>query len=76
MLIDSSVMGGKMARRGGVAFPAILIIVGIVGIFELIDRPGHPTYRAVDVVQLVASGMCLGVALAWIIGAFRSGPTA
>jgi len=55
-----------MARRGGPVFPAGLVLAGILGIVELIERPRFQSYHAVDVVQLVASGMCLGAALVLI----------
>ena len=56
-----------MARRGGAAFPVGLIFAGILGILELIERPRYQAYHAVDVVQLVASGMCFGAALVLIV---------
>jgi hypothetical protein len=56
-----------MARRGGAVFPVWLILFGILGIFEMIERPRFQAYHAVDVVQLVASGMCFGAALVLIV---------
>jgi hypothetical protein len=56
-----------MARRGGAVFPAGLIFLGILGIFVMIERPRFQAYHAVDVVQLVASGMCFGAALVLIV---------
>jgi hypothetical protein len=56
-----------MARRGGSVFPAGLVLAGVLGIFELIERPRFQSYHAVDVVQLVASGMCFGAALVLIV---------
>jgi hypothetical protein len=63
-----------MARPGRPALPAALVFIGIIGIFQLIERPRYQLYHAVDVVQLVASGMCFGVALAWVIERLRSKP--
>jgi len=63
-----------MARGGRAAFPAILVIVGITGIFELMERPRFQAYHAVDVIQLIASGMCFGVALMWLAARLRDKP--
>ncbi len=56
-----------MARRGGAVFPVGLVLLGILGIFVMIERPRFQAYHAVDVVQLVASGMCFGAALVLIV---------
>ena len=63
-----------MAARSKIALPFVLVLVGLIGIFELIERPAAHALRAVDIVQLVASGMCLGVALVWLIGGRRDKP--
>ena len=61
-----------MARRSSSI--AVLVLIGAIGIVELIERPRFGTYHAVDVVQLVASGMCFGVALAMLLGGSRNKP--
>jgi hypothetical protein len=53
-----------------------LIFIGLLGIFELIERPRYQAYHAVDVLQLVASGMCFGAALVLIIARYRKSPAA
>ncbi|HEX4001370.1 MAG TPA: hypothetical protein VHX36_01905 [Candidatus Acidoferrales bacterium] len=65
-----------MARRGRPVFPVGLIFIGLLGIFELIERPRYQAYHAVDVLQLVASGMCFGAALVLIIARYRKSPAA
>lgn len=54
---------------GSVIF--ILIIIGSIGLMNLMHQPRFETYRTVDVVQLLGSGMCYGVALVAIIMLIR-----
>ena len=62
-----------MAARGKFIYPfVIVLVVGISGIFQFLQRPAAHALRTVDIVQLVAAGMCLGVALAWLIAWLRS----
>ncbi|MGB7023100.1 MAG: hypothetical protein WBD73_04810 [Candidatus Acidiferrales bacterium] len=49
----------------------ILIVIGSIGLFELMQRPRFQAFHAVDVLQLLATGMCYGVALAGIVSLFR-----
>lgn len=49
----------------------ILIVIGSIGLFELMQRLRFQAFHAVDVLQLLATGMCYGVALAGIIALFR-----
>ena len=58
-------------RRRSVAKILIPVIVGLSGLFSLISRPRFQTYHTVDVLQLLASGMCFGIALVWLLLAFR-----
>jgi hypothetical protein len=55
-----------MTARRSVASILGLIVVGCIGLFLLTLRPRFQAYHTVDVLQLVASGMCFGVALARI----------
>lgn len=50
---------------------AILIVIGLIGIFSLTTRPRFQAFHTVDILQLVVSGMCFGVALARLIGPGR-----
>lgn len=64
----------KKGRAFGV-FVAVPIVIGAVGIGTVAKSPEFAAIRLVDMVQLVASGMCFGVSLAWIIRVLR-GPGA
>jgi hypothetical protein len=48
------------------------LFVGCVVFFNVVRQPGFDAVRSVDVLRLVASGMCLGVALVSIIAFFRA----
>ncbi|MGC1106539.1 MAG: hypothetical protein WA876_08370 [Candidatus Acidiferrales bacterium] len=49
----------------------VLIVIGSVGILNLSQRPRFQAFHAVDVLQLLATGMCYGVALAGILALLR-----
>ena len=55
-------------RLVSVVIPAI---VGLTSLLTVIGRPRFQTYHTVDVLELVASGMCFGVALVWMLMYFR-----
>ncbi len=59
-----------MRRGRKVGFAALFI--GLIGFTNVARSPRFEAFRSVDVVQLVASGMCLGVALAGILGRLRA----
>ncbi|HYB60579.1 MAG TPA: hypothetical protein VEH50_03780 [Methylomirabilota bacterium] len=58
-------------RRKTLAAILIPVILGLVGLLTVMQRPRFQAFRTVDVVQLVASGMCLGVALVGVVAALR-----
>lgn len=60
----TSITEDHMAVRRPVASIFILILFGCVGLFAVMQRPRFQAYHTVDVLQLVVSGMCFGVALA------------
>lgn len=66
-----------MARRKGILPVSILvlIVVGSIGFLNLSQRPRFQAFHTVDVLQLLATGMCYGVALAGIFALVR-GPSA
>jgi len=51
--------------------PAILVIVGFAGLNRVMQSPNFAIYRTVDVVQLLGSGVCFGVAMVLIIIVLR-----
>ena len=53
----------------GVLFPLFL---GVLGLFDMKQRPAFANFRAVDVFQLVVCGICLGIALTGFIEFLRA----
>ena len=46
----------------------ILVIIGIIGLTFVTRNPRFAAFHAVDVLQLLASGACFGVAIALLFG--------
>ncbi len=57
-------MGGRMKRSRG----AIVLIIGLIGFMNVARNPRFETFHTVDILQLIVSGMCFGVALMVILG--------
>ena len=53
--------------------PAILfpVIIGLIGFFNLTQRERFSSFHTVDVLQLLATGMCFGIALAALFALLR-----
>lgn len=49
-------------------FPAV---IGLFGLLTVIGRPRFQMYRTVDVLELVASGLCFGIAFIGLVRLFR-----
>ena len=47
------------------------LLFGLLGVSRLIDNPRLAGVRAVDIIQLLATGMCLGVALTTLVHFLR-----
>jgi uncharacterized membrane protein len=47
------------------------LLIGIIGLSTLMRNPRFEAFHTVDVLQLIASGMCFGVALAVLLGMLR-----
>jgi len=47
------------------------LIVGLIGFTTMTRNPRFETFHAVDVLQLLASGMCFGVALMALLGRLK-----
>lgn len=58
-------------RRSLFSSILVLIVIGSAGFLNLSNRPRFQAFHAVDVVQLLATGMCYGVALAGIFALLR-----
>ena len=52
------------------------LIVGITGLFTVLARPRAAAYATVDILELVAGGLCLGIALVAIVQWLRGDRTA
>jgi hypothetical protein len=46
-------------------------LIGLGGFFDLTQKPRFASFHSVDVVQLVACGMCFGIALTGLIEFLR-----
>lgn len=60
----------KVKQLTGIAFAPFLI--GLIGFFNLTQRPRFAAIHTVDVLQLLASGACFGVAFAGIVITLRT----
>ena len=58
-------------RRALGSAVVVPLIIGLIGLINLIHRPRFASYHNVDVLQLLASGMCFGVALAALFALLR-----
>ena len=61
----------EQTRRRRFAAIFVPAFVGLIGLFSLINRPRFQAYHTVDVLQLLASGMCFGIALAGLLRTMR-----
>ncbi|MGB9181420.1 MAG: hypothetical protein WCB68_19475 [Pyrinomonadaceae bacterium] len=61
-------------RKGALPSIAAPIMLGIIGLLTLMRRPRFEAFHTVDVLQLLASGMCFGVALVALLSFLRGRP--
>ena len=54
-------------KRRPIVMFIIPLIVGLAGFSRVTQSPGFESYRTVDVVQLLGSGACFGVAMVGVI---------
>jgi len=59
-------------RKTAVATIVISLVVGITGLTTVTGRPRFSGYATVDVLELLASGMCFGIALVSIVRTLRN----
>ncbi len=57
--------------RVRVFIPLFMAFMGVAALSNAVSSPRFSTFRAVDVVRLVASGMCFGAALVALVTFFR-----
>ena len=55
------------------AQPLILVVIGSIALMNVASSPRSSTFHAVDVLGLMASGVCFGVALALMLRVLRLG---
>ena len=60
-----------MNRRQLISAVLVLVSVGLIGLYNVASKPRFETFHAVDVVQLIATGMCFGAALGMLVLFFR-----
>jgi hypothetical protein len=66
-------MTDRPAMVPGPLVPLFVAFMGFAALWNTATSPTFATFRAVDVVRLVASGMCFGAALVLVI-LFLRGP--
>jgi hypothetical protein len=60
-----------LTRKALVSAFAVPLIIGLSGLTNLMHQPRFESFRNVDVLQLLASGMCFGVALSALFALLR-----
>jgi hypothetical protein len=58
-------------RKTAVAMIVISLVVGITSLTTVTSRPRFSGYATVDVLELLASGLCFGIALVAIVRTVR-----
>jgi hypothetical protein len=69
LAIEELAMSSRHRHLATGAFVPLLI--GSFAVFDLMQKPRFASFHTVDVVQLVASGMCFGIALTAVIEFLR-----
>jgi hypothetical protein len=58
-----------MKTRRVIVLPCVF---GLIGISTIARNPRFEAFHTVDVLQLIASGMCFGIALMALLGRLKS----
>ena len=58
-------------KRPRIVVWIIPLFVGLTGFYRVTQSPSFEIYRAVDIVQLLGSGMCFGAAMVGVIFMLR-----
>jgi len=61
----------RSRRKTAIPTIAVSLVVGIVGLTTVAGRPRFSGYATADVLELLASGMCFGLALAGLLRLWR-----
>ncbi len=61
-------------KRPPIVFWIIPLLIGSVGFYRVTQSPNFELYRAVDIIQLLGSGLCFGAAIAGVIFMLRARP--
>ena len=62
-------------KRSPIVVWIVPVLVGLAGFYRVMQSPTFAAYRAVDVVQLLGSGVCFGAAMVGIIFRLRGSPS-
>ena len=57
----------RLRLRRVVSIVLVLVSVGLIGLYNVASKPRFETFHSVDVVQLIATGMCFGAALGMLV---------
>ena len=58
-------------KRPPIVVWIIPVLIGLAGFYRVAQSPSFEMYRAVDIVQLLGSGVCFGAAMAGVIFMLR-----
>jgi hypothetical protein len=56
-----------MGNRRLIPMLFILVVIGLVNFYSVAKKPRFETFQTIDVVQLIVTGMCFGVALGLLV---------
>jgi hypothetical protein len=54
-------------KRSPIVVWMIPLLIGLAGLYRVMSSPRFEQYRAVDVVQLLGSGVCFGATMVGVI---------
>lgn len=63
--------GNAVRDKRAVVAIFVPVVIGMIGFFNLTRRPRFELFHTVDVLQLLATGMCFGIALAALLVMLR-----
>jgi len=66
-------MSSRRKLIPGVYVPVFILFMGFAALINFASTPGFETLRTVDVVRLIAAGMCFGAAVASLVMLFVGG---